>query len=135
MALITWNERFSVSIPQIDQQHKKWIDIVNRLHEAMAAGKGNEVIGAVLLEMVNYSKMHLDFEEKLLTQHSYPDLAAHKLQHDVLRKRIHEVYQKYQAGNKFLTLDVMNMLKDWLLQHIEGVDKKYSSHLVARGVQ
>ncbi|MDK9700764.1 MAG: bacteriohemerythrin [bacterium] len=134
MAIIQWSDRFSVKIQQIDNQHKKWVDIINRLHDAMVGGKGADVIGSVLLEVVNYGKMHLDYEEQLMAKYGYPDLAAHKFEHDVLKKKIADLHAKFQAGNKFLTLDVMNMLKDWLMQHIEGVDKKYTEHFLAKGL-
>jgi hemerythrin len=40
MALITWNDGYSVKVKQFDDQHKKLIDMVNELHDAMGIGKG-----------------------------------------------------------------------------------------------
>ena len=42
---------------------------------------------------------------------------------------------KYKAGaTSTLSLQVMNFLKDWLLKHIQGSDKKYAPFLNAKGV-
>ena len=35
MAFITWDDKFSVDIKEVDEQHKGLISIVNELHEAM----------------------------------------------------------------------------------------------------
>jgi len=55
MALITWNAALSVGVKEIDDQHKKLIDLVNQLNDAMHAGKGRDVLGAVLAELVKYT--------------------------------------------------------------------------------
>ena len=54
MPFIEWNEKYSVHIEEIDSQHKKIFSIVNRLHGAMKARKGKEVIGNLLDELVDY---------------------------------------------------------------------------------
>jgi hemerythrin len=33
-----------------------------------------------------------------------------------------------------MTIDVMEFVKDWLVKHIMGADKRYVPHLNARGV-
>ena len=43
--------------------------------------------------------------------------------------------QKYAAGaTATLSLDVLQFLKDWLIQHIQGSDQKYRPHLNAKGI-
>ena len=43
MSLIEWTEKFSVDIDEIDKQHKKWISIVNDLHDSIMDEKGLSV--------------------------------------------------------------------------------------------
>ncbi|NJM14282.1 MAG: hypothetical protein HC896_01855 [Bacteroidales bacterium] len=40
MSLITWNEKYSVGIKEIDNQHVNLVNIINELHDAMLKGKG-----------------------------------------------------------------------------------------------
>ena len=39
-----------------------------------------------------------------------------------------------EAGKSMMSVDLMHFLKDWLMVHILGTDKKYSEYLNGRGV-
>ena len=134
MALITWNETLSVKIKKFDDQHIKLVDMINDLYDAMKAGNGSEAVGKILGELVNYTVTHFADEEQLLSQHAYPDLAAHKLEHENLVQQVLDLQQKFEAGHTILTLNVMMFLKDWLMTHIKGDDKKYGDYLNSKGI-
>ena len=78
MALITWNDVYSVKVKQFDDQHKKLIDLVNQLHDAMKVGKGGQVIGDVLKALIDYTGSHFAAEERLMKLYNYPDYEQHK---------------------------------------------------------
>ena len=134
MALMEWSPAFSVKVKKFDDQHKKLVDLVNQLHDAMRSGQGNAMLGVVLQQLITYTSSHFGDEEKLMAAHAYPDLAAHKAEHQKLVAQVLDLQKKFQAGSSMLTLTVMNFLKDWLINHIQGVDKKYSAFLNGKGV-
>jgi hemerythrin len=84
MPLLTWNESYSVNVRELDTQHKKLIDLINDLHDGMKQGKGKEISGKVLNELVTYTGFHFKSEEKLFEKHGFPDTTKHKRQHDEL---------------------------------------------------
>jgi hemerythrin len=46
-----------------------------------------------------------------------------------------EVQKKYKAGvTGTLSMEVMTFLKEWLLKHIMGCDKKYGPYLNSNGI-
>lgn len=47
MGLIKWNEFYSINIVEIDNQHKKLIDLINPMYDAMKAGNGKEALSTV----------------------------------------------------------------------------------------
>jgi hemerythrin len=134
MALMAWNSTLSVKIKQFDDQHKKLVDMVNELHDAMKEGKGSAVLGKILNGLISYTASHFSEEERIMSQHSFPGLALHKAEHDKLVKHVLELQEKFKAGKAILTSDVMNFLKDWLVKHIQGDDKKYGEYLSAKGI-
>lgn len=134
MALMTWTENYSVGIKSIDAQHQKLISMVNELQDAMLAGKANDHVGRILDNLVQYTVTHFAYEEKLFAQHGYKEAAPHKAEHDKLTKQVADFQAQFKSGQARLSAQLMNFLRDWLNGHILGTDKKYSAHLVSKGV-
>jgi hemerythrin len=124
MALMKWDHTLSVQIDSIDTQHQKLVALLNKLHDAMAAGTGRQVVGSVLDELVSYTKEHFAFEEGLMKKAAYPDFPNHQVEHAKLTAQAVEL-QKNVKNGQAMTMDVMNFLVNWLSQHIMKVDKKY----------
>ena len=134
MPLITWNDSYSVKVKQMDDQHKKLVDIINHLHDAMKAGKGKDAVDKVLTDLIAYTKTHFASEESLMKLHAYPGYEEQKKAHNSLVMQVVDIQKKFEAGNAPLSQDVMNFLKDWLIKHIQGTDQKYGPYLNQKGV-
>ena len=129
MALIDWIEKFSVNVDEIDEQHKKWIGIINELDDALTKGKGRTVLGKIFQEMVEYINFHFSEEEKLLREIDYAHYNEHKLIHDRFKQKIAKLEMDFESGELILGTQVMSILKNWLEDHILIEDKKYSTCL------
>ena len=134
MALIEWNDNLSVNVKEIDSEHKKLIAMINELHSAMGSGKGKDAMGRILGGLAEYTKTHFSYEENLMQKHNYPGYLGHKGQHDALTKQVLDLQGKFQEGKALVTVEVMNFLKDWLQNHIQNTDKKYSPFFNGKGV-
>lgn len=134
MSYMDWDQKFSVNVKEIDNQHKKLVDMVNELHEAMKMGKGKDIMEKVLAELVNYTASHFATEERLMTQYSYPQFALHKTEHDKLVQQVLSFQKDFNSGKVAITLDLMTFLRDWLANHILGTDKKIGAFLNEKGV-
>lgn len=134
MALFAWSDGYSVNIMEIDNQHKRLIELINELHSAMAAGKGKEVLGKTLQGLIDYTKTHFAYEENLMKTHGYSEYSQHKTAHEKLVSQVLDFQKKFQAGEMLVTIDIMNFLKDWLSKHIMGTDKKYSPFFNSKGI-
>jgi hemerythrin len=129
MALIQWTDKLSVGIADIDTQHKKLVDMINVLHEAMSQRKGQEVLSKLLDEMAAYAGTHFANEEQKMKAANYPDFAKHKPLHDAFAAKVAEFQKKVGAKQIGVTIELMNFLKDWLVNHICDVEKKYKPYL------
>ncbi|HJP17395.1 MAG TPA: bacteriohemerythrin [Nitrospinota bacterium] len=134
MSLFDWSDRFSVNVEEMNEHHKKLIGILNLLHDEKLAERAEEVLGKVLDELVDYTKIHFKKEEELLEQYEFPELAVHKKEHENLILKVDAMQKKYYAGNKDMTTDVAILLNDWLAEHIVVKDKKYGIYLNSKGV-
>ncbi len=136
MPLMEWNEKLSVGIPTIDAEHKKLVAMLNDLYDAMQAKQSQAILGRVLDGLISYTASHFKHEETLFARTGYPAAAEHKKEHDDLTKQVLDVKKKYQEGGAAtLSMEVLNFLRKWLLNHIQGSDKKYGPHLIAKGIK
>ncbi len=135
MALITWSNMLSTGIAEQDNQHKKLIELINKLNDAMQAGKGTEVLASVLSELVNYTVFHFGYEEKLMDQNKYTDTAAHKTEHRKFVETVGDFKKKFESGSAVISVEIMNFLRNWLTGHIMKTDKKMGQELAKAGVK
>jgi hemerythrin len=134
MAFMDWTDSLDVGVSSINDQHKKLVALVNDLHDAIQKEQGNDALGKTLDGLIDYTKTHFAYEEQLFAQTGYADAATHKQEHDKLCATVLDVQAKFKAGNA-LPGDVLSFLKDWLINHIQGTDKKYGPHLSSNGVK
>jgi len=135
MAIITWNDSLSVKVAEIDKQHQKLISIINELHDAMRLGKGKEILGKTVNGLIVYTATHFKLEEKYFAQFGYPDTDSHKKEHAAFVQKVSGFKDGFEKGKLTLTMDVMNFLSDWLKNHINGTDKKYSQFFNDKGLR
>jgi hemerythrin len=133
--MIAWSDEFSVEIQEIDEQHKCLVELINKLYTGLAAKDTSEAIEHVLDELVSYTRVHFAVEECLMRLFDYPGYDEHKKMHDKIVERVGEFQRQYKAGNHKVGMDLLYFLKDWLMDHINKVDKQYTSHLTGHGVQ
>jgi hemerythrin len=130
MAWFTWSDDYSVHVQDIDRQHQGLFYVLNELHKAMLAGEGAERLTAVLSSLVTYVRDHFSAEETLMLQASYPEYDAHKAEHHEFARRVSELLDKQRRGSKSqVTIEVLQMLRDWLTTHIKGTDQKYAPYV------
>ena len=132
---LEWKDEYGVGIDSIDQQHKKLINLINQLQTAVDYSTGEEFERDALNELVDYTKTHFSYEEGLLRDNDYPEYEPHKLQHETMLKKVEEVLAEYERNNESAMDNAIDFLKDWLINHINGTDKEYSSYLIGRGVK
>lgn len=135
MAYIILDEKYSVGVKESDLQHKKLVELINSLHDAMKEGKGKDVLARVLQELVKYAASHFATEEKYMTQFNYPGYSAHKAEHESFVTKVVDFQKDFDSGKAVMTLEVMSFLKDWLVKHILGTDKKYGPFFNEHGLK
>jgi hemerythrin len=134
MQYFPWKDEYQVNIAEIDAQHRRLVELLNELYDAMRAGKGKEITGRVLGELIDYTKKHFAAEEKLLQDNAYPAFLAHLSEHTRLTSKVLEFQKEFNTGGT-ISVQLSMFLKEWLINHIQGVDKKYSPYLISRGIR
>jgi len=135
MALIEWDETFSVKVAGIDKQHQKLVSMTNELHDAMKQGKGKSIMSNIIIELINYTKTHFQTEEKYFEEFGYPEKDSHKKEHSDFVNKVKEFKNDFDNGKLGLSIEIMSFLSNWLRNHIKGTDKKYSKFFNEKGLK
>ena len=135
MALVTWDQSYSVRVRKLDEQHQKLFSLLNTLHEAMRQGKGKTLVQDTLRELATYAMTHFRAEEELLRKTNYPGFAAHQAEHQNFVARVNQFTEDLKAGGNASAIAVVGFIKDWLAEHILRTDRSHSAYLNAQGVQ
>lgn len=128
--MINWSENFSVNNNEIDQQHRKLIEIIN--HVALVI-KNHDYSMEELLNIVDgldkYIREHLSYEEILMRTYSYPELLVHENQHNLLRIKMDEINIFNVDNSRKFYDDMLVYLVEWLSIHIMNSDKLLGTFL------
>jgi hemerythrin-like metal-binding protein len=133
MAFMTWDDRFSVGIKSIDEQHTVLFGILNDLYDAMKKGQAQTVTGPLLHKLANYTSRHFSSEEAMMATTGYAGLEAHRVKHRDLIKQVEQHIARFERGDIMLSVDLFNFLRDWLTTHIQKTDKEYGPWLKEHG--
>jgi hemerythrin-like metal-binding protein len=123
--MINWNDKYSVNIPLIDEQHKKLIGILNKVIYAKGHNGNPEELWEILSEMTNYAITHFATEESYMTAFNYPEYQDHKEEHRGFSSKIFAYHDKVIKGDYQFANELIEYLKHWLVNHIQVTDKKY----------
>ncbi len=132
---VEWKDSYSVGIDSIDQQHKKLLNLINQLQTAVDYSTGEQFEREALDELVDYTKTHFTYEEGLMRDNDYPDFESHKAQHEEMFNKVRAVLAEYERDHDTAMSNAVEYLKAWLINHINGTDKQYSSYLIGKGVK
>ena len=134
MAFVTWKASYSVKVASCDADHKKMSVLINRLHHAMAVGRGAGMVQSLANELAAYSRRHFAEEESMMARTKYPELASHRQEHQEFARRLEQIRQDLAAGKFVSSVPVAAFFNGWFTSHITQTDQKYSAHLNANGI-
>jgi hemerythrin len=134
MAFIRWSENLSVNVADIDSQHKQLVNLINDLSDAMKEGKGKEALDKIIAGLVQYAKTHFATEEKYFDKFGYSDAVLNKQEHNVFVEKVTEFKKDFDDGNQLLSIPILSFLRDWLANHINASDMKYSGFFNEHGL-
>jgi hemerythrin len=124
MAKIFWTDQLNVGIDVIDNQHRRIVDYINLLEEAVHGDHSREDIAQLINDLVDYTISHFSFEESLQEEAAYPFIKAHQKVHSLFTRRVGEYTERFEKGED-VSKNLHSMLVTWLLNHIKHDDADY----------
>ena len=133
MTFMPWNDAFSVGFNGIDEQHRWLFSATNRLYDELnKEARDRAVIADVIEGLMDYTMNHFIIEEELFQRYGYPQAQAHKALHDQFTATILCTLVDFENGAD-IGNDMLELLKNWLVQHITKTDKAYAPFFLEKG--
>ncbi|MBD7959274.1 bacteriohemerythrin [Comamonas avium] len=123
MAILNWVPALNIGIEEIDRQHRRIADYINRLY-ALRETPDRKLLGVVIAETVDYTLSHFAFEEAMIEEAGYMFSGPHKRVHELFIRRVTEIQQRFEAGEDVAN-ELHGMLSRWLFNHIRNEDRGY----------
>lgn len=134
MPFVEWKPEFSVGVGRFDDDHRHLISLLNQLHMALTNRREMSILGAILKELVWYTRWHFKSEEVLMKRYAYPDLASHIAQHDRFTEQVGQYVDHFQSGRDAIAVEVSDALQEWLIRHILQCDAAYARFFQSNGI-
>jgi hemerythrin-like metal-binding protein len=123
--MFKWDEKYSVGIQSIDNQHKQIFVILDTLYNSLKIGSAEIVLDQIIPELENYTILHFQKEEFFFKRFNYAESEEHIREHEDFKRNIVKIKTEMQLGRISVSFDLMIFLKKWIDNHILVVDKKY----------
>ena len=121
---INWVERNNTGIRIIDEQHKGIVSLINSLHFSIVQEGCRDITLPIARSIEYYTDIHFHAEQLFLEKAGYPDIKNHLSLHNEFVRTARRNEREHEPS------ELLGILKDWWLHHINVEDKKYVPHVL-----
>lgn len=122
---IEWEKKYSVDTEEIDMHQKRMFELFNQLIEMKKSKTDIKDCITMITEINEYSKLYFSTEERHLKKKGYPDFNTHAKAHRQFAKLSITVRREISENEESLTFDVIEEMRNWLINHILTLDTLY----------
>ena len=133
--MIEWDDKYILGISIIDNEHRKFIDVINKAYVAKEQNDNPKEVQNLLKVMTVYSVSHFTTEEAYMLKYSYPEYKYHKEEHHDFTMTTLANLRKVIRGDYQIANELLEYLKQWLVNHIQGTDRKYIDCFKMKGLE
>ncbi len=128
--MIEWDDKHSVGISIIDDEHKEFIAIINKVVVIKEHNDNPEEVREILYEMIKYALKHFATEETYMEKFNFPEFQLHRNEHLDFTDKAFTNLNKVIMGDYQMANEILEYLKQWLVNHIQKTDRKYIECLI-----
>jgi len=132
---LVWDDKYSVKVELIDNQHKKMFEVINELIDAIETKPDKENIAPIINSLVEYKKFHFATEEKYFAEFNYEDAVDHIAKHRAFGERLEEIQKQFGDDIIGFAFALVDFLEDWLIEHLMNTDQKYVACFQEHGLK
>lgn len=125
--VIEWRDGFKISIPQVDEEHKRLFALVKALEL--------KTVERTIEELLEYVVTHFSNEQALMEQSGYPAFEQHLKLHEEFGAHVAEFLGGSDSWTEERVQELRRFLNKWLIGHIMTHDLRFGKWYAAHGGQ
>lgn len=130
MPVMEWNDALVLDQGVMDDTHREFIDLLNRLADAQP-----EDALAVLDEFIAHTEAHFGQEQKWMEDMAFPPLACHVREHEGVLEISREVRNRLAAGQAKFAQVLAKAVAEWFETHAASMDNVLALYMKEKGYQ
>ena len=134
MKIIEWAQKMSVQVAEIDDQHKKLVEIINAAFSIENPSENRKKFEPILNDLIEFTRVHFSTEEKYFDKFNYAEKDEHIEEHLKLIDAVLKFKDGFDSG-KCDCEPFLSFLRDWLAEHLLKMDQKYVECFKANGLE
>lgn len=135
MDAFQWNPCFLTGLSEVDEQHHRLVEVINRFGELVMRedGASPQELETVFGELAAYAHYHFTEEEAMMAalQLDPRYVAHHHHSHHSFMDEVNRLHASVSAGHVGATRSLLEFLTHWLAYHILGSDQAMAKQIAA----
>lgn len=127
---IVWNSSYNLGVEDIDNQHKFFANLINRLSDELRDRVSQYHTNSIINELDAYARFHFISEENIMYRAGYPKFDEHRSSHlNLIDKLGSKEGLLSLEPTKQRVDEIIEFLIDWFLDHTINEDKIFANYL------
>jgi hemerythrin-like metal-binding protein len=128
MAPVEWTSADLVFSRQLDADHRKLFEELEKVRQAADANPGMRELSFRVWRLSKDLSIHFKSEERLMNQCRYPARLWHRRQHQAGRNKMGRLLEAARSGRGDTRTELEDFAK-WLRDHVHLADRMFAAHL------
>ena len=124
-----WRPEYTTEILEIDEQHKKLLQLFSNIEAAIARGSDPRDVHSGIDDLRLAVAFHFSFEEALMRMFGYAEVAGHGEKHQKMLNALEGIQRNLRRSPDYEEL--RTFLEGWLLKHICQTDRSYAQWILS----
>ena len=128
MSALVWSNKYELGLAPMDETHREFVDLVNRITAAGDAG----LLGG-LDQLILHTVEHFAQEDRWMRESGFPPVHCHQSEHERVLEVMRDVRGHVAAGDLALGRNLLAELPTWFDNHAATKDTALAWHLQTTG--
>ncbi len=134
--LINWKPAYEMDIAIIDNQHKRWSELINSYYKGIVEDVETEALKDAFKKFITYSEFHFGFKYKYMVEFNFEERDIHKSEQEKFIKQMNDLFDNYiDTKDIIIGYTIVTILKTWTMNYFTNLTPKYVSLFKKHGLK